>query len=678
MMNRSNSAVGVVNHTNDSFPFLIGLVVISTVWLLFAWGPFCGAVVAQEKEEAEQEETKTGQHEHTNRLATETSPYLLMHAHNPVEWYPWGEEALAKAREENKPIFLSIGYSSCHWCHVMERESFLDEEIARYLNENFVCIKVDREERPDIDSIYMTSLNIFNELTRSGRGGGWPLSMFMTPDGKPFFGGTYFPARDGDRRGAPGFLTVARRVNKAWNESRDLVVRDAGRLAELTRAELSGRRDSPAGEIQSAWIPACQDGLARRFDPVHGGFGFDERDARRPKFPEASNLVLLLEICKRTPENDVARNMLEVTLDQMFQGGIYDHIGGGFHRYSVDRYWHIPHFEKMLYDNGQLLSVYAGATEIIPDKAEYRQVCDEILTFLRREMTSEKGGFYSALDAESEGEEGKFYRWEKSELESALSPEEYKLYAEVYRINESPNFEEKYYAPQLNQSLARIAASHSTSVAKLKQQLRDVNNKLLALRDKRVRPLRDNKILTGWNGLMIRGLADAGRILDNPEYIALAKGAAEFLWSNSYVDGRLKRTHTAGEARLNAYLDDYAFLIDGYLGLHLATGDEVWLTRAEELQVKQNELFWDDKSGGFFFTSSDHESLLARAKNPSDGALPSGNSVSMSNLMYLATALKKDEYRKMVEKSLQGSSSLLSDYPTIAPRLLVPVFDFAK
>ena len=623
------------------------------------------------------QKVETSQAEHTNRLAGETSPYLLLHAHNPVDWYPWGEEALKKARDENKVIFLSIGYSSCHWCHVMERESFLDEQIAKFLNENFVCIKVDREERPDIDSIYMTSLTVFNQLTRNGRGGGWPLTMFMTPEGKPFFGGTYFPARDGDREGSPGFLTVAERVAQAWNRNRDRVKKDADMLTKLVRNELDGRRDQAAGEIQASWVDDCVKGLNERFDPQHGGFSFSEKDPQRPKFPEPSNLVLLMQVANSESDNqEVAKNMLETSLDQMFQGGIYDHVGGGFHRYSVDRYWQIPHFEKMLYDNGQLMSLYAGATELFPEKAEYRQACEEIYQFLKREMTDEQGGFFSALDAESEGEEGKFYRWEKSELEAALTSEEFALYESVYRIDEAPNFEDKYYAPQLKQSLQQIAEARNIAVADLQSQLRSINAKLLKLRESRVRPLRDEKILTSWNGLMIRGLADAGRILDNQEYIDTATAAANFILNQSYVEGRLKRTYTAGQARLNGYLDDYAFLIDGLLALHEATGEAKWLKQADELQKIQNELYWDEEAGGFFFTSADHESLLARAKNPNDGAVPAGNSVAMTNLMYLSQALDNEDYKAMVKKSLQGTSSLLSDFPTIAPRLLVPVKEF--
>lgn len=645
------------------------------VCILIACCLFAEAAIAQE--DSGQQKPESGQEEHTNRLVDETSPYLLLHAHNPVDWYPWGEEALKKAKDENKVIFLSIGYSSCHWCHVMERESFLDEEIAEFLNENFVCIKVDREERPDIDSIYMTSLNVFNQLTRNGRGGGWPLTMFMTPDGKPFFGGTYFPARDGDRKGSPGFLTVAKRIAQAWDGSRDRIMKDANMLTELVRNELSGRRDQEKGEIKAAWIEACVAGLKDRFDPTHGGFGYSDKDDQRPKFPEPSNLVLLLQVAKSdSPQRDLAKEMLEVTLDQMLQGGIYDHIGGGFHRYSVDRYWKIPHFEKMLYDNAQLMSIYAQASEIFPDKVEYRQVCDEIYQFLKREMTDSQGGFFAALDAESEGEEGKFYRWDKTELESALTKDEFEFYAPIYLIDQAPNFEDKYYAPQREKSLGAIAEANGISVSELQQRLGEINNKLLEQRNLRERPLRDDKILTSWNGLTIRGLADAGRILGKPEYIDAATNAANFILDQSLVKGRLKRTYTAGQSRLNGYLDDYAFLIDGLLALHEATGDDKWLTQADKLQAIQNELYWDPEAGGFFFTSNDHESLLARAKNPTDSAIPSGNSIAMGNLMYLAKTLQKDDYKAQVKTSLEGSSSLITDFPTIAPRLLLPVPEF--
>ena len=665
-----------------------GRIIFVRKWVtcaLVMW--FCvGTTTAQESQPAgsaskqepttETDQEPTEGHKHTNKLATETSPYLLKHAHNPVEWYPWGDEALKKARDENKIIFLSVGYSSCHWCHVMERETFMDEEIAKVLNENFVCIKVDREERPDVDSIYMMSLNIFNQISQNGRSGGWPLSMFITPDGHPFFGGTYFPARDGDRRNVPGFLTIIDRVQAAWASSRDLVKRDAERLAELTRNELSGRRGDEKRDISQNWIDLCATKLLSRFDSQHGGFGFDEKDPLIPKFPQGSNMLFLVETLRANPDDGGVKKMLETTLDQMFQGGIYDHVGGGFHRYSVDRFWHIPHFEKMLYDNGQLLSVYARAYEMLP-KPEYRKVCEETAAFLFREMTADDGGFYSALDAESEGEEGKFYRWEKTEIEKALDAESYALYAQIYGLNDKPNFEQKYYSPQLKHNLQKLAADSDLSVDDLQQKLDSLNQKLLAIRDQRVRPLLDSKILTSWNGMMIRGLADAGRILKEPAYLQAAGKAADFVWNKSMVDGRLKRTFTAGEARLNAYLDDYAFFIDGLLALHEATKETKWLDRAVQLQKQQDDLF-GDPAGGYFYTSNDHETLLVRTRNPSDGAVPSGNSVSAHNLIYLTKQTQDDSYRQNAKKMIESSGSLLEEFPTIAPRLLIVLPEFAE
>lgn len=610
--------------------------------------------------------------QHTNRLAKETSPYLLMHAHNPVNWYPWGPEALGKAVKENKLIFLSVGYSSCHWCHVMERESFLDPEIAALMNKHFVCIKVDSEERPDVDSIYMTSLHVYHQMTGSDAGGGWPLSMFLTPDGKPFFGGTYSPARDGDRGGATGFLTILSRVHQFWQKQPDGVRQNGAAIAQATKAALEGQQTDPLAKIDSKLLDEALATLSREYDDEHGGFGFSKTNPRRPKFPEPSNLMFLIDRVQKA-NDERAKEMLIGTLDHMAMGGIRDHLGGGFHRYSVDRFWHIPHFEKMLYDNGQLASVYAEAFALT-GRQRYRRVVDEMLEFVMAEMTAEGGGFFAAIDADSEGEEGKFYRWQKQQITSLLNPDEFASFASVYGLNDQPNFEQHYYAPQLKQPLKKSAEERQLSESELDAAMAPIRKKLFDVRGERPRPLTDNKILTSWNGLMIRGFADAGRCLDNDRYIQAGSGAAKFVLDKLQTkDGRLMRTYNVGQARLNAYVEDYAFLIDGLIALYRATDDEAWLAEAETLMEKQIELFWDETNGGFFFTSDDHETLLARAKSPSDGARPSGNSVSAANLVFLARRLGKPDYRKKARRTITSVGPLLSRSPSAATRMMVAV-----
>lgn len=619
----------------------------------------------------ESSESATQEHTHTNALAKETSPYLLMHAHNPVNWYAWNEETLAKAKAENKPIFLSIGYSSCHWCHVMERESFLDEEIAEFLNKNFICIKVDREERPDVDEIYMESLNTWNRLSGSKRGGGWPLSMFLLPDGRPFFGGTYFPARTGDRGRSVGFLTVVQKINDLLTKNPDRVEKDAEVITQATRAALAGRTPPEGAKIEQGWISSAKETLLEDFDSQYGGFRFSEQNPNIPKFPEASNLLFLIDQLKRNPQDTEAEKMLLTTCERMMNGGIYDHLGGGFHRYSVDRFWRIPHYEKMLYDNGQLASVYAEAYKLT-GRPEFRDVVEGTLAFVKRELTADEGGFYSSLDAETEGEEGKFYVWNLDEIKSTLSTEEYELFASIFGLNAAPNFENKFYAPQLDQPLASHAERLEMSVDELKGKLEPIRQKLFDVRNKRVRPPLDSKILTSWNGLMIRGFADAGRILEQQEYLDAAAKAANFVLENLTDENqRLFRTHTDGQSKLNAYLVDYACLIDGLLALHRATGDAKWLDAAKSYQEKQDELFWDDVAGGYFYTSKDHEALLARSKKPTDSAVPAGNSVSAGNLMYLAKQLKNDDYRKRAEQAVISASAVIEQIPIAAPRLLI-------
>ena len=654
-------------------PLRFGLILASTIG--------CVAVLSAFGDEPIKPPAKA-KPKHTNRLAKETSPYLLAHAHNPVAWYPWGEEALAKAKQEGKLIFLSIGYSSCHWCHVMERESFMDEEIAAFMNKHFVCIKVDREERPDVDAIYMTSLYTYNRLAETRAGGGWPLSMFLTPDGEPFFGGTYFPARDGDRGATTGFFTIVQRVAEVWKEKPDNIKDDAKVIVKYTKAELEGARKAVLTEINQALYLGVLPELADQFDEKHGGFGYVEGQPQRPKFPEPSNLVYLLDFVRRHGDSEnaerkaeagKARTMLVATLENMSLGGIRDHLGGGFHRYSTDRFWRIPHFEKMLYDNGQLASLYAQAFELT-QRADFERIGRELCDFVLREMTDKTGGFYAAIDADSEHEEGKFYRWEKEEVLKLLTADEAELCSKVYGFTEEPNFEEKFYVPQLARPLKELAAGMKTTEAELEKKLAPIRAKLLAARNKRVRPLTDTKILTADNGLMIGGLADAGRILKERRYVAAAEKAATFVLASLRTkDGRLLRTYSGGQAKLNAYLNDYAYLADGLIRLYRATGDKKWLTAADEITARQVEFFADEAGGGFYFTSKDHETLFARAKDPVDGATPAGSSVAALNLLTLARELGKPEYVKHAKGTIESVAAILEASPTAVPLMATNV-----
>jgi len=611
--------------------------------------------------------------DHTNRLADESSLYLLLHAHNPVDWYPWGEEALVRAKRENKLIFLSIGYSSCYWCHVMERESFMDQEVARKLNEHFVCIKVDREERPDIDEIYMTALQIYFRLIGSGQNGGWPLTMFLTPEGKPVAGGTYFPPRD--RGGFRGLLTVLGAVQKAWEEQPDGVRENADAIANLVRRQLEEQAQGTV-PLGPGLVAGVLRELAEQFDPEYGGFGYSAVNPQMPKFPTPSNLLFLLDRARRA-EDDAdgenaggdgagaagrARAMLVTTLERMAAGGIRDHLGGGFHRYSTDRFWAVPHFEKMLYDNGQLASVYAEAYRLT-GREDFRRVVEELAEFVLREMTGPQGQFYSAIDAETDGEEGAFYVWQHGELARLLDARELELLAGVYAVSEGGNFEGNNVI-LLRRPLAETAERRGLSEQQLVEQLAPVRRKLVEARNRRRRPTTDTKVLTSWSGLMIRGLADAGRILDKQEYVGAAERSARFVLENlRREDGRLLRTFGRGRAQLNAYLDDYAFLADGLCALHRATGNRRWLDEAGRLTATQIELFWDEEQGGFYFTSDDHETLLARSKSPTDSALPSGQAVSAANLIHLARELDHPEFLDRAERTIGALAPLLRDVP---------------
>ena len=598
-----------------------------------------------------------------NRLAKETSPYLLQHAHNPVNWFPWGEEALEKAKKEGKPIFLSIGYSSCHWCHVMERESFVDDEIAAFLNKHFVCIKVDREERPDVDEIYMTAVQIIN------RRGGWPLSVFLTPEAKPFYGGTYFPPRDkqiqppaGAKVAAdeiavmPGFLKIIQIVEQKWRESPQEIKDGADQMAGLVRQALRRSSLAPVAPLDARALEEVQTALADQYDATYGGFGYSEGDDSRTKFPEPSNLTFLLDRARRTKDAK-AQAMAVGTLEKMAAGGICDQLGGGFHRYSTDRFWRIPHFEKMLYDNAQLATVYSEAFALT-GRTDFKRVVDDLLAFVSRELADAGGGFYTALDADSEGHEGKFYVWGQDEVRKLLTKDELEL-AAVYGLSGPANFEGHWTLTQTKPITDALAP-----------QLEPVRQKMLVERAKRPRPITDVKVLTSCNGLMIAGFADAGRLTSNSQHTQAAVRAAEFVLSKLRTnDGRLLHTYAAGEAKLNAYVDDYAFLVDGLIALHRATGDSRWLAAADELTTKQIELFWDKESGGFFFTSSDHETLIARSKDPVDSAIPSANAVSAGNLVYLAKALNKPEYLDRAEQTINTFASFLNQSPSAMPRM---------
>ncbi len=564
-------------------------------------------------------------HQHTNALINETSPYLLQHAHNPVDWYPWGEEAIQKARTENKPIFLSIGYSTCYWCHVMERESFEEEEVARILNEHFVSIKVDREERPEIDDLYMQATLIFTQ----GHGG-WPMSVFLTPDLKPFHAGTYFPRAQ--------FVLLLQQVADAWRTRRDRIEQTARQVAEAIAGQTA--LSSPSSEgLDERLLNFGVQILMEAFDSRYGGFG------GAPKFPPHQALRFLWQRYRQT-RDDAARRMVVITLEQMARGGIYDQIGGGFARYSTDHRWLVPHFEKMLYDNAQLAPLYAEAYALTKG-TYFRRIAEETYRFVLREMTDPQGGFYSALDAESyvahgdpKKEEGAYYVWTPEEVQDVLGEQDGETVCQIYDITPGGNFEGKSIPNLLNRSVEEWAKQLNTEADALWQWLDEKRLKLLAARQRRPSPHRDDKILTSWNALMIDAFARGYAVLKNERYREAAENAARFILTQLRdSDGRLRRTYRDGQAKLNAYLDDYAFLVVALAELHkavsppTATGKSEWLKEGEAVADKMIELFWDESEGGFFFTSHDHpEQLLAPIKGGFDGAEPSGNGMAALGL----------------------------------------------
>ncbi len=586
----------------------------------------------------------------TNHLASESSPYLLQHSHNPVNWFPWGGAALEKAKEEDKPILLSIGYSACHWCHVMEQESFEETSIAEQMNDNFINIKVDREERPDLDQIYMSAVQL---MTGSG---GWPLTIFLTPDAKPFYGGTYFPPED--RYNRPGFRRVLNTISEAYQERRNEVVKNAHTLIEQINSQ-STRADAE-GQIDLELLEQAQSGIASRFDANHGGFG------SAPKFPPSMTIDFLLRHHHRT-DNEVSLQMANLTLHKMAFGGIFDHLGGGFHRYSTDDRWLVPHFEKMLYDNALLGRVYIDAFQVTRLPL-YQRIVEETLEFVERELRDPVGGFYSTLDADSEGVEGKFYVWNRNEFDEVVGTDADVL-ARYLDVTPHGNFEGQNIlnVPVFPDAFAR---AEGVSSQWLDERINDARRRLLECRETRVRPGRDEKILTDWNGLMLRTFADAAACFGRVDYRRIAESNAEFMLSVMWDGKRLLHSFKDGEARFNAYLDDYANLADGLLGLYELTFEQQWLQACIQLTEHMIDNFWDEAHGGFFFTSNDHEALVARTKEYFDNATPSGNSVAADLLARLGKLLDRSDFTRKSERVCQSVSDYVRRFPSGFGRML--------
>jgi uncharacterized protein YyaL (SSP411 family) len=588
-----------------------------------------------------------------NRLAGETSPYLLQHAYNPVDWYPWGPEALAKASAEEKPIFLSIGYSACHWCHVMEHESFEDAAIAKLLNEHFVSIKVDREERPDLDQIYMTAVQAM-----TGQGG-WPMSVFLTPDLEPFYGGTYFPPADG--RGIPGFPRVLRSVHQAWLERRDEIVDSAGEMS--ARLRTMGRVPAGHGGLDVALLDNAGRGLMRSFDPRHGGFG------SAPKFPHPMDLRVLLRHHARTGDPD-SLHAVRLTLDKMARGGIYDQLGGGFARYSTDDRWLVPHFEKMLYDNALLTSTYLEAYQLTR-YADHARVAIETIDYVLGRMTSPEGGFFSTEDADSEGVEGKYYVWSLTEVEAVLGNERAKAFAYVYDVTAHGNWEHQNIL-NMPKSFAQAASMLGRDEAGLRRDLLGERTKLLAVRERRVPPAKDTKILTSWNGLMLAALAEGGRVVRNESYLHAAERCAGFLLDQMWPGKRLLlHSYRDGRAKLNGYLDDYANLIDGLVRLFEATGTARWLDTAVRLAEVMIAEFADLSEGGFYYTGNSHETLIARQKDAYDNATPCGNAMAATCLLRLGSLTGRTDLSEAARATLRSVQQVLEMAPAAAGQSLI-------
>ncbi len=600
-----------------------------------------------------------------NRLKFEKSPYLLQHADNPVEWYPWGEEAFEKARKENKPIFLSIGYSTCHWCHVMEHESFEDPEVARLMNEAFICIKVDREERPDIDKIYMT---VCQMLTGSG---GWPLTIIMTPDKKPFFAATYIPKES--RFGRAGMVDLIPQIKERWATNQSELLNSASQIVSFLKQPPP---DSSAKELDHTILQSAFNQLSQRFDQSYGGF------SSSPKFPTPHNLLFLLRYWKRSGDKH-ALAMVEKTLQAMRLGGIYDHVGYGFHRYSTDGRWFLPHFEKMLYDQAMLAMAYTEAYQATGNE-EYEKTAREIFTYVLRDMTAKDGGFFSAEDADSEGEEGKFYLWSQDEIQRILTKEESELIIKIFNLEKEGNFAEEATRKKtgsnlmhLKKPLTEIATDLKMSAQVLQKTLDAARQKLFNVREKRIHPHKDDKILTDWNGLMIAALAKGAQAFDDLHYVKAAKLSADFILKNMYqADGRLLHRYRDKQAAITAHLDDYAFLVWGLIELYEATFEIKYLQTALDLNRDLIIHFWDNKHGGFYFTSDEGEDLLVRQKEVYDGAIPSGNSVAMLNLLRLGRITATTDFEEKAAKIGSAFSSTVTQMPAAYTQLMVAL-DFA-
>ncbi|MGD8702523.1 MAG: thioredoxin domain-containing protein, partial [Desulfosarcina sp.] len=603
---------------------------------------------------------------YTNRLFLDYSPYLLQHAHNPVDWYPWGDEAFDTAHRLDQPVLLSVGYSTCHWCHVMEEESFEDEEIAGYINDHYIAVKVDREERPDVDAIYMSAVQAI-----TGRGG-WPMTVWLTPDRQPFFGGTYFPARDGDRGAPVGFLTLLKKIRQSYDDKRELVVQSADALSQAVRQMLEPAEGDRL-PLEGVLDRVVSDSKTR-FDAEHGGI------AGAPKFPSSLPVRLLLRHHRRSGDTE-SLDMAALTLAKMAAGGMNDQVGGGFHRYSTDAQWLVPHFEKMLYDNALLVPMYIEGWQATGNPG-LRRTARTILDYVAREMTAPDGAFYSATDADSltpsgRREEGYYFTWTREELDAALGEPDARIAASVYGVNGDGNFEGRSVL-FLPRQLDAVAADLGMSSVALATAVERINSRLYAHRQQRPAPLRDEKILAAWNGLMISAFARAGFALNDAAYIDRAGRAAAFILDRMVVNGRLKRSFKDGFARGDGFLDDHAFFIAALLDLFQATADPQWLTQATELDRTLEARFGDSDKGGFFMTANDYEALIAREKPVHDGALPSGNAVALMNLVRLNAMTLNAAYRQRAEKGFSAFSGAIEANPSAFGELLLAWEDFTR